>query len=336
MDMTIANLIRFNEFLDSTIDPRKLDEKYITSRQVELEDISKNSDVACVPFIALSYAKLMELTVLLAGKYSDNCQIVDFGDLVANPRRMDVCILNTRLIKEEYGITDGVPSWFKRRVHECVGSRYSEDLGRMDVDPYFLLHFVEKGLLLGTVTKERHGRLSDQFRECILGDPQLAFSEYVEEVKPVAHHPGKVLGCGGGRVECLDVASWLARSTVLNIVKGPLKTDLMDVLREAMSNDYLKSINQRFEKALNSLHYVSIGRQNFANFPYDDEVPTAEWAEINNTLCHFTMDGYDEIQSELDKSFSNPYYKSPFLSGLLCNIPKTQGTDLTQMRRNVM
>ena len=336
MDMTIANLIRFNEFLDSTIDPRKLDEEYITSRQVELEDISKNSDVDCVPFIALSYAKLLELTVLLAGRYSDNCQIVDFGDLVVNPRRMDVCILNTGLIKEEYGITDGIPSWFKGQVHECVGSRYSEDLGRMDVDPSLLVDFVEKGLLLGTVTKERHRRLSDQFRDCILDDPQLAFSEYIEEARPVAHNPGKVLGCGCGRVECLDVASWLAGSTVLNIVKGPLKTDLMAVLREAMSNDYLKSIDTKVEKALDSLHYVSIGRQNFANFPYDDEVPIAEWAEINNTLCHFTMDGYDEIQSELDKSFSNPYYKSHFLSGLLCNMPKTQDAALTRMSRKIM
>ena len=336
MDMTIDHLTRFNEFLDSTVDPKNLDEEFITARQVELEDISKNSDVECFPLIALSYAKLMELTILLAGKYSDNCRIADFGDLVVNPRRIDVCVLNTRLIKEDYGVTGSIPRWFKRQVRERTGSRYSEDLGRMVVDPSLLLHFVEKGLLLRIVKKERHGRLSDQFRDCVVGDPRLAFSEYVEEVTQKAHNPEKVLGRGCGRVERLDVASWLAGSTVLNIVKGTLKTDLMDVLREVMSEDYLKSINKRFEKACNSLHYVSIGRTNFVSFPYDDEVPIAEWDEINHTLCHFTTDDYGVIRSELDKSLSNPYYKSPLLSGLLYNIPGTQDASRTQMIRNIM
>jgi hypothetical protein len=336
MDATIADLTRFNEFLDSTMDPKTLDEEFITLRQVELEDIAKNADGKHIPFIALSYAKLMELTLLLAGTYSDNCRMADFGDLVANPRRIDVCILNTGLIKEEYGVTSSIPLWFKRQVRDRAGSQYSEDLGRMVIDPSLLLQFVERGLLLRTVTKERHRRLSDQFRDCILGDPQLAFPEYVEEVKPMAHSPGKVLGCGCGRVECLDVASWLSSSTVLNIVTGTLKTDLMDVLREVMSEDYLESINRRFEKAVNSLHYVSMGRQNFANYPYDDGVPIAEWDEINHTLCHFTMDDYSAIQSELDKSLSSPYYRSPFLSGLLYSVPETPGTSLTQMSRYIM
>jgi len=269
MDMTIARLISFNEFLDATLDPKTLDEEFITSRQVELESISKNSDAEYFPIIALSYAKLMELTVLLAGRCADSGQLVDFGDIVANPRHMDVCILNTGLIKEDCGITDGIPLWFKRRVREIAGSQYSEDMGRMVVAPSLLLQFVENGLLLRTVKKERHGRLSDQFKNCIPGASQLAFSEYVEDVTPVERNPGKV-GCGYSGAEGLDVASWLAGSTVLNIVKGTLKADLMDVLREFLSDDYLGLIDKKFEKALNSLHYVSIGRKNFANFPYND------------------------------------------------------------------
>ncbi|TIH17174.1 hypothetical protein D0S45_08420 [Marinifilum sp. JC120] len=326
MDMTISDLIRFNEFLDSTIDPKNLDEEFITLRQVELEGISKNSDVKHFPFIALSYAKLMELTVLLAGTYADNYKVVDFGNLVVNPRHIDVCILNAKLIKEDYGITDSIPLWFKKQVHECIGSQYSEDLGRMVVDPSLLSHFVKTGLLLRIVKKERHKRLSDQFRGCIPSDAQLAFSKYAEDVKPIAHNSVKALGCGGRRVENLDVASWLASSTVLNIVKGTLKTDLMNVLREVMSEDYLKSINKKFEKAHNSLDYIHMGRKNFVNFPYDEEVPIAGWAEINHTLCHFTLDGYAMIQSELDKSLSDPCYKSPFLNRLY-NFPKTQDTN---------
>lgn len=335
MDMTIADLIRFNEFLDATINPKNLDEKFITSRQIELEDISKSADVKYSPLIALSYAKLLELTVLLAGRYSDNCQIVEFGDIVVNPRHIDVCILNTRLIKEEYGITGSIPLWFKRQVRESVGGQYSEDLGRMVVDPALLLHFVERGLLLRTEKKERHGRLSDQFRYCISDDSQFAFS-CIERVAPVEHDAAKVIGCGCGRAECRDVASWLASSSVLNIVKGTLKTDLMDVLREVLSTDYLKSIDKKFEKALNCLHYVSIGRQNFVNFPYNDEVQISEWSEIDNTLCHFNLDDYGVIQSEFDKSLSDQYYRSPFLDILLHDVPISQGAIRTQMIRNIM
>ena len=325
--MIIGDLIRFNEFLDSKIDTENLDEEFITLRQVELECISKNSDVKYFPFIALTYAKLMELTVLLAGKYADNCQIKDFGDIMANSRHIDVCILNTRLIKEDYGITENIPLWFKKQVQWYIGSQYSEDMGRMIVNPALIFHFVEKGLLLRIVKKERHRRLSDQFRDCIPSDAQLAFPKYIEKFTLTGHNPVKRLSCGGGRGESLDVASWLANSTVLNIVKGCLTTDLMNVLREAISDDYLKSINKRFEKAHNSLAYVHMGRKNFANFPYDEKVPVAEWAEINHTLCHFTLDGYALIQSELDKSLSNPCYKSPYLNRLLYNVPKTQDTN---------
>ncbi|NDV27864.1 hypothetical protein [Desulfovibrio sp. JC010] len=326
MDMTIADLIRFNEFLDSKIDLNNLDEEFITLRQVELESISKNSDVKYLPFIALSYAKLMELTVLLAGKYADNYQMVDFGDLVANPRHMDVCILNTELITENYGITGSIPLWFKKQVHECIGSRYSEDLGKMAVAPSLLFHFVERGLLLRIVKKERHKRLSDQFRGFITDDAQSDL-KYGEKVEPIAHNRVKELGCGRGKLHCPDVASWLAGNTVLNIVKDSLKSDLMNVLREIMSENYLKLINQKFEKAHNSLAYINMGRKNFVNYPYDEEVPIAEWADINHTLCHFTLDGYALIQSELDKSFSSPCYKSPFLNSLLYSIPKTQDTN---------
>ncbi|WP_338669401.1 hypothetical protein [Pseudodesulfovibrio methanolicus] len=335
MDMTIADLTRFNELLDSTMDQKKLDEEFITLRQIELDGISKNSDVEYFPLIALSYAKLLELTVLLAGKCADNCQIVDFGDLVVNPRHMDVCILNTQLIKEDYGITDNIPLWFKRQVRKSTGSQYSEDLGRMVVDPALLSHFVEKGLLLRTVKKERHRKLSEQFRYCIPDDPQFAFSTYSERVAPIAHDAVKVLGCGCGRAECSDVASWLAGSTVLNIVKGTLKNDLMNVLHDVMSTDYLKLTNKKFEKAFNSLHYVSIGRKNFVNFPYGD-VSTSEWDEINHTLCHFDLDDYGVIQSELDKSISDPCYRSYLLDISLYNVPISQGATRTRTIRNIM
>jgi hypothetical protein len=268
----------------------------------------------------------MELTVFLAGKFADNCQMVDFGDLVVNPRHIDVCILNARFIEENYGVADSLPLWFKAQVHECVGSRYIEDLGRMVVAPSLLFHFVEKGILLRIVKKDRHMRLSDQFRACIPGGAQSAFSTYIGEVKPSAHSSVKGLGCGSGRRERLDVASWLAGNTVLNIAKGSVKIDMMNALGEVMSDDYLKSINTRFEKAFNSLSYVSMGRKNFVNFPYNDEVSIEDWAEINQTLCHFTLDGYGMIQSELDKSLSNPYYKSHFLNRLY-NFPKIQETD---------
>ncbi|WP_432734930.1 hypothetical protein [Maridesulfovibrio sp. FT414] len=313
MDMILGDLIKFNESLDSKIDTEKLDEEFITSKQVVLEGISKNSDVRHLPFIALSYAKLMELTVLLTGTYADNCQTVEFGNLVANPRHIDVCILNARLIREDYGITDSMPLWFKKQVHERIDSQYSEDLGRMVVDPSLLFHFIEKGLLLGIVKKERHSRLSDQFRDCISDAAQFAFSNYIEE----SHTPAQVIDCGCGWSVNLDVASWLAGNTVLNIVKGPLKTDLINVLSEVMAADYLKAINKKFEKAHNSLSYVNMGRKNFANYPYEEEVPIAEWDDINNTLCHFKLDGYGMIQSELDKALSNPCYKSPFLNELL-------------------
>ncbi|WP_419778494.1 hypothetical protein [Maridesulfovibrio sp.] len=336
MDMIIRDLIKFNEFLDSTIDRKNLDEEFITLRQVELEGISKNSDIKYSPYIALSYAKLMELTVLLAGKYADNCQIVDFGDLLVNPRHIDVCILNARFMTEDLGITDNISLWFKQQVQKYVGSQYSEDLGRMVVDPTLLSYFFKKGLLLKIVKKERHRRLSDQFRGCILGDAQLAFSKYAKEITPVAYTPLKELGCGGGTVEGLDVASWLAGNTVLNIVKGTLKNDLINMLRGSMSEDYLKSIHRKFEKAHNSIAYVKMGRKNFANYPYDEKVPLAEWNEINQTLCHFTLDSYGEIQSELDKSLSNPWYKSPFLNGSLYRASKTLDTNRAQIIANIM
>ncbi|AMK12800.1 hypothetical protein [Pseudodesulfovibrio indicus] len=328
MDTTIADLMRFNDFLDSSVDPNTLDEEFITARQVELESISRNSDVDSFPFLALSYAKLMELTLFLAGRYSDNCRIADFGDLVVNPRHMDVCILNTGLIKDAYGITDGIPLWFKRHVRESVGSRYAEDLGRMVVDPSLLSRFVDEGLLLATVKKERHERLSDQFRSCIQGDPRPTFFKD-EDVASLPRQ--NVVGCGGGRGESHDVASWLAENTVLNMVTGTLKSDLMDVLRDAASDDYLKSIDARFEKAFNSLHYVSVGRKTFVNFPYDDEVRTAEWDEINRTLCHFTLEGYGVIQGELDKSLSEPWSRSRFLNGSLYDMPRTQDAGRAQL-----
>ncbi|ACS81188.1 hypothetical protein [Maridesulfovibrio salexigens] len=334
MDTTIADLIKFNEFLDSTLDPNKLDEEFITLRQAELDGISKDSDIKHFPFIALSYAKLMELTVLLAGKYADNCQNVDFGDLVINPRHLDVCILNAALITEDYGVTENLPLWFKKQVRECTGSQYSEDLGKMVVDPFLLSHFVERGLLLRIVKKERHRRLSDQFRNCIPYDPQSTFSKEIEEFTRIAHNPVKDLGCMSGMIEGLDVASWLASNTVLNVVKGCLKNDLMTMLLGAMSDDYLKSINKKFEKAHNTLAYISMGRKNFANYPYDEKVPIAEWAEINNTLCHFNLDRYGMIQSELNRSLSNPCYKSPFLNRLLYSTPTTQDTN--KLKHNVM
>ncbi|XXJ18518.1 hypothetical protein ACR42D_03005 [Desulfovibrio caledoniensis] len=335
MDMSIADLLRFNEFLDSTMNPRKLDEEYITARQDELDDISRGFDGKYSPLIALSYAKLLELTVFLTGTCSDNCRIADFGDLVVNPRHMDVCVLNTRLIKEEYGINDDIPLWFKRQVRVSAGDQYSEDLGRMVVDPAFLLPFVEKGLLLRTVKKERHGRLSDQFRYCISDDPHCA-SSYIERATPAAHNAVKMLDCGYKRADSRDVTSWLASSTVLNIVKGTLKSDLMDVLCEVMSTDYLKSVSKRFEKAFSSLHYVSTAKQNFADFPYDDGVRISEWAEINNTLCHFNLDGYGAIQSELDKSLASPYYRSHFLDIALYEVPISHDITRIQMIRSIM
>lgn len=319
--MMIDDLIKFNDFLDSKIDPKNLDEEFITLRQVELDDISKNFDVKYYPAIALSYAKLMELTVLLAGMYADDCHADGFGNIVVNPRHIDICILNTRLIQEEYGITDCLPLWFKKHVRACIGSQYAEDLGRMVVDPTVLFRFVEQGLLLRVVKKERHGRLSDQFRGCISGNDQSAFSQYAEEFDTSVDNSGNGLGCGGGREGCPDIASWLASSTVLNVVKDTVKSDLMNVLRETMSDAYLSSIDTKFEKALNSLNYVSIGRKSFADFPYA-EVPIVEWAEINHNLCHFTLDGYGLIQTEFDKSLSNPCYQSPFLKRVLYNIPK--------------
>jgi hypothetical protein len=333
--MIIADLIQFNEFLDSKIDPMNLDEDFIGSRQGELEGISKHSDAAYFPLVALSYAKLLELTIFLAGRCSDNCQLVEFGDLVVNPRHMDVCILNTRLIQEKYGITDSVPLWFKRQVRERIGSRYSEDLGRMVVDPALLVQFVEEGLLLRTEKKERHGRLSDQFRYCVSGEPQAAIS-YIEGRARNTHNTGKVLDCGCGRIECRHVASWLASSTVLNIVKGTLKGNLMDILREAMSTSYMNGVDKRFEKAFSSMNYVSMGRKNFVNFPYDEDVKISEWAAINNALCHFNLDGYSLIQSELDKSLSSPYYRSPLLDVSLYKVPLLLGSSRTQVVRDTV
>lgn len=329
MDMAIGDLIRFNERLDSAIDPKSLDEDFIALRQDELDCISMSCDVKHIPFVALSYAKLMELTILLAGSYADNGQSMKIGDLVLNPRHIDVCILNTSLIKEDYGIDEGVSNWFKQQVRERIGWQYSEDLGRMVVDPYLLSYFVEKGLLLRIVKKERHGRLSDQFRYCITDYSQFAFSKYVENSMSVKHNTIKSFDCGCGMGECRDVASWLSSSTVLNIVKDTLKSDLMNELCESMSEDYLKSIDKRFEKAFYSLNYVEIGRESFVDFPYNDEVPAAEWAEINNTLCHFTLDGYGVIQSELDKSLSNSCYESPFLNRFLYNAPERRGQMVT-------
>lgn len=336
MDATIADVVRFNESLDSTIVPVKLDEQFITARQAELEDISKDFDVAYLPFVALSYAKLMELTVVLAGMYADNCQSMGLGDLVVNPRHLDVCILNTQLIKEDYGITDNIPLWFKRQVQEVAGSQYSEDLGRMVVDPSLLELFVENGLLLRTVKKERHGRLSDQFRDCIQDAPRLDFPLYVEGITPVARRLAQVCGCGGGSAEFLDVACWLAGSTVLNIVKHPLKTDLMGALRDVMSDEYLRLINAKFEKAFNSLQYVSMRRKNFADFPYNDDLELSEWDKISRTLCYFTLDDYGVIQSELYKSLSSPCYRSPLLKSSVYNVTEKQDTGWTQMSTNIM
>lgn len=317
MDMTIGDLIKFNEFLDSTIEPKNLDEEFINLRQTELEGISKNSDIKHRPLIALSYAKLMELTVFLAGRYADNCQIQEFGDLSVNPRHIDVCILNTELIKEDYGITGSIPLWFKKQVKECTGSQYSEDLGRMVVAPSLLSQLVEKGLLLRIVKKERHRRLSDQFRGFIQNDAQSVFSNYADKFEPTTHNPLKELGYGGVRTVCLDVAAWLSDSTVLNIVKDTLRNDLMNLLCRVMSDDYLKSVEKKFERAHNSLDYVNMGRKKFANFPYDEDIPITEWADINRALCHFTLDGYVMVQSELERSFSDPFYKSPFLNRFL-------------------
>lgn len=332
MDMTIGALIRFNELLDSTIDLKNLDEEFINLRQTELEGISKNSDVKHFPLITLSYAKLMELTVFLAGKYADNCQATDFGDLMVNPRHMDVCILNTQLIKEEYDVTGSIPLWFKKQVRECTGSQYSEDLGKMVVNPSLLAHFVEKGLLLKIVKKERHGRLSDQFRNYVSYDAQSAFSKEIEEFNPTAHNPVKELDLGDNIGKGLDVAPWLAKNTVLNIVKNTLKSDLMNVLGEAMADDYLKSMNNKLEKAHSALAYINMGRKNFANYPYDENVPLAEWADINQNLCHFTLDGYAKVQSELGKSLSDPNYNSHLLNRLLHSAPNTLDTNFQKHR----
>lgn len=334
--MTIGDLISFNEFLDSTIDPKNLSEEFITLRQAELEGISKNSDVKYFPHIALSYAKLMELTILLAGKYADNYRITDFGDITLNSRHIDVCILNAELIKKNYGVTVRIPQWFKKQVRECIGSQYSENLGRMAIDPTLLLNFKEQGIVLEIVKKERHTRLSDQFRHYVSADFQPEFSKYVEDLLPDAPTPVKMVGCGGASGRNLDVASWLAGSTVLNIVKGPLKNDLMNVLFEVIADDYLKSINKRFEKAHNSLAYINMGRKTFDNFPYGEGIPLAEWEEINRTLCHFTLDGYGIIKSELEKIISDSYYKSPFLNGLLYSEPKTQEKARTQLVASTM
>lgn len=332
MDMMTGDLIKFNKFLDSAIDLKNLDEDFIGLRQTELEGISKISVVKHFPLIALSYAKLMELTVFLVGKYADNCQTMDFGDLMVNPRHIDVCILNTRLIKKEYGVTGSIPRWFKKQVRECTGSQYSEDLGRMVVNPSLLAHFVEKGLVLKIVKKERHGRLSDQFRDYVPYYAQSAFSKKIEEFNPTAHNPVKELDLGENIGKGLDVAPWLAKNTVLNVVQSCLKNDLMNVLSEAMSDDYLKSMNSKFEKTHSALAYIDMGRKNFANYPYDEQVPIAEWDDINQNLCHFTLDGYAMVQSELDKSLSDPNYNSHLLNSLLHNAPKAQDTNTRKHR----
>ncbi|WP_319581620.1 hypothetical protein [uncultured Pseudodesulfovibrio sp.] len=328
MDMTVGELIRFNEFLDSSIDQTQLDEEFIASRLAELDGLAKKSDGTTIHILALSYAKLLELTVLLAGKFADNCQMVDFGDLVVNPRRVDVCILNAGLIAEEFGVADSLPLWFKKKVHARIGSRYAEDLGRMVVDPSLLLPFVEEKLLLGIVKKERRVRLSDQFRGFLFGDAQSAFSSCIEEDKPVAQDSGKGLGCGNGRGECPEIAAWLADNTVLNVVKDSVKNDLMSVLRDALSDDYLTATNKKFEKAFNALSYLNIGRKNSVDFPYGEDVSIADWDEINQTLCHFTLDGYYMIQSELDKSLSNSTYQSPLLNKLAYDSSMSQHTEI--------
>ncbi|GEM_PF-4535175 len=321
MDMTIGDLIRFNEFLDSTIDLKNLDEQFINLRQTELEGISQHTDIKNFPLIALSYAKLMELTVFLAGKYADNCQATDFGDLMVNPRHIDVCILNSQFIKEEYGVAGSIPLWFKKQVRECTGCQYSEDLGKMVVNPSLLAHFVDKGLLRKIVKKERHGRLSDQFRDYVPYDAQSAFSKEIERVNPTGHNPVKELDLSKNIGKGLDVAPWLAQNTVLNVVQSCLKSDLMNVLSEAMSEDYLKSINIRLEKAHCTLAYMNMGRKIFVNYPYDEQVPIAEWDDINQNLCHFTLDGYATVQSEFDRIHSNPKYNSRLLNSLLHKSP---------------
>jgi hypothetical protein len=109
----------------------------------------------------------------------------------------------------------------------------------------------------------------------------------------------------------------------------------MDVLREVISTDYLKSIDEKFEKVSDSLHYVSIGKQSSVDFPYGD-VKISEWDEINNSLCYFNLDSYGVVQEELDKSISDPCYRSHLLDISLYNVPISQGANWTRTIRNIM
>lgn len=118
-----------------------------------------------------------------------------------------------------------------------------------------------------------------------------------------------------------NVKEWLRDNTHLVHVKGPLISDLYDMLKgsDILSESYLSSVKLRMQKISETMVFVMQGQIIDSNYPLSG-VPAEEKAFVEENLCRFNRDNYHQIGMDIDGLLKDENYCSSFLKGkLICH-----------------
>ncbi len=125
--VSVQILLYFNDLLDAKANLFSLNERVIEDLMGELDEITPIKDRG----YWLTLARINELVLVCAGNYADNCEFSLVGDLLLNPRLVQVHVsgLNRPLVKKRHlplseqfqqveNSLQGVRQWLKRET--CV------------------------------------------------------------------------------------------------------------------------------------------------------------------------------------------------------------------------
>ena len=125
IDKKADPLIKLNRKLDSACTPHLINEAFIAAFHSRMIRYTGPKDV----YYWLTYARITEAALLCAGNYADNCEFSAAGDLLANPRCIDV-----------YNLKSGEPA-VKCRHGSMSGQFKPENMPERRFRDDFAAHF---------------------------------------------------------------------------------------------------------------------------------------------------------------------------------------------------
>ncbi|GAB6194535.1 hypothetical protein [Desulfocastanea catecholica] len=111
-----------------------------------------------------------------------------------------------------------------------------------------------------------------------------------------------------------NVGEWLRDNTHLVHVKGPLISDLYDMLKGAdtLSESYLSSIDLRMQKISQTMTFIMQGQMMDPNYPLSGVIPEEkEFVEAN--LCRYNRKKFHQIGMHIGELLKDQNYCSSFL-----------------------